>query len=310
MKRKEDSIIVQGLPVPETPKPSRVSAALGKTEVVGKPLPRVDAYERVSGSAVYPSDYPLPDMLYGAILRCPHAHARVMSVDITRGRENARRSGRDLMEDAGGVLRLALSSAGSKTKLFDPLCRHEGEEVAAVAAETPYQAWDAVRAIKVEYEVLPFVVDERRPSIRVRPRFMREATVGRGSDLRAGQCGEGVCRGGCGPGRDLQDRERAPYADGTSWLRCQVGRRPSHPLGVDPGGLCGSGEGCRGPWPSPCQCAGHRPLHGRGLRKQAPGRKVHDHCSAACQEDCPAGETLPHPGRDLPLLSATGLRAT
>ncbi|MBI5586640.1 MAG: xanthine dehydrogenase family protein, partial [Deltaproteobacteria bacterium] len=49
-----------------------------------------------------------------------------------------------------------------KVKLFDPECLYEGETVAAVAAETPYQAWDAVRAIKVDYEVLPFVVDERK----------------------------------------------------------------------------------------------------------------------------------------------------
>jgi xanthine dehydrogenase YagR molybdenum-binding subunit len=47
------------------------------------------------------------------------------------------------------------------TKLFDPACRFESEAVAAVAADTPQLAWDAVRAINVEYEVLPFVVDER-----------------------------------------------------------------------------------------------------------------------------------------------------
>jgi xanthine dehydrogenase YagR molybdenum-binding subunit len=46
-----------------------------------------------------------------------------------------------------------------QSKLFDPHCRYEGEEVAAVAARTPYQAWDALKAIKVEYEVLPFVID-------------------------------------------------------------------------------------------------------------------------------------------------------
>jgi xanthine dehydrogenase YagR molybdenum-binding subunit len=50
---------------------------------------------------------------------------------------------------------------GFKTKLFDPTCRHEGEEIAAVAAETPYQAWDALKGIKVKYEILPFVVDEQ-----------------------------------------------------------------------------------------------------------------------------------------------------
>jgi xanthine dehydrogenase YagR molybdenum-binding subunit len=49
-----------------------------------------------------------------------------------------------------------------KVKLFDPQCRYEGEAVAAVAAETWYQAWDAVRAIKVKYKVLPFVSDERK----------------------------------------------------------------------------------------------------------------------------------------------------
>jgi xanthine dehydrogenase YagR molybdenum-binding subunit len=51
---------------------------------------------------------------------------------------------------------------GFKTKLFDSICRHEGVEVAAVAAETPYQAWDALKAIKVKYETLPFIVDEQK----------------------------------------------------------------------------------------------------------------------------------------------------
>ena len=47
---------VQGIPVPETPKPNQQPRPWKETEVVGKPLPRIDAYERVSGSAVYPSD--------------------------------------------------------------------------------------------------------------------------------------------------------------------------------------------------------------------------------------------------------------
>jgi xanthine dehydrogenase YagR molybdenum-binding subunit len=44
------------------------------------------------------------------------------------------------------------------SRLFDPHCRYEGEEVAAVAAETQQQAWDAVRAIQVEYQTQPFVI--------------------------------------------------------------------------------------------------------------------------------------------------------
>jgi len=132
-----------------------------KTTVVGRPIPRVDAYERVSGSAEYPSDVSLPKMLYGAILRCPHPHARVKSVDTSQA------------EKLPGVHIVATGttpgfdvrwyySRDSYSKIFDPLCLFEGDEVAGVAAETPYQASDALRAIKVEYEVLPAVSDEQK----------------------------------------------------------------------------------------------------------------------------------------------------
>jgi xanthine dehydrogenase YagR molybdenum-binding subunit len=162
MKREEAKLYyVQGLPLPETSKPSQDPAPWKETEVIGKPIPRVDAYERVSGSAVYPSDTSLPDMLYGAILRCPHPHAKVRSVETNDAEKmpgiraviTGKTPGADIdWPYLGGV----------KTKLFDPICRHEGEEVAAVAAETPYQAWDALKKIKVKYEMLPFVVDERK----------------------------------------------------------------------------------------------------------------------------------------------------
>ncbi len=176
---------VQGLPVPETPMPSQHPKPWKETEVIGKPIPRVDAYERVSGSAVYPSDTSLPDMLYGAILRCPHPHAKVQSVDISNAEK---------MVGVRAVITGKTPGAnvdwpylgGVKTKLFDPLCRHEGEEVAAVAAETPYQAWDALRKIKVTYKVLPFVVDERKslepgaPSIREGGNLVGEQRYERG----------------------------------------------------------------------------------------------------------------------------------
>jgi CO/xanthine dehydrogenase Mo-binding subunit len=145
-------------------KPSRPLQPWKETAIVGKPLPRIDGYERVSGAAVYPSDTSLPDMIYGAILRCPHAHALVKRIDSREAEK---------MPGVRAVITGKTPGAGVdwpyktpvmavKTKLFDPHCRHEGEEVAAVAAETPYQAWDAVKAIKVEYEVLPFVVDHKK----------------------------------------------------------------------------------------------------------------------------------------------------
>jgi CO/xanthine dehydrogenase Mo-binding subunit len=152
---------LRGIPVPETPKPGENPGPWEKTEVVGKPLPRVDAYDRVSGTAEYPSDVVLPNMLYAAVLRSPHPHARVTAIVTTRA---------ERMPGVKGVISGASPAADlwwpyakdSKTRLFDPTCRFEGEEVAAVAAETPDRARDALRAIEVRYEVLPFVVEETK----------------------------------------------------------------------------------------------------------------------------------------------------
>jgi hypothetical protein len=71
------------LPVPDTPLPGKTAAPWKETRIVGKSVPRVDAYERVSGRAVYPSDVSLPRMLYGAILRSPHANAVVKRIDTS-----------------------------------------------------------------------------------------------------------------------------------------------------------------------------------------------------------------------------------
>ena len=131
----------------------------GETQIVGKPLTRVDAYERVSGAAQYTADIVLPDMIYAAILRCPHAHAMVKSID-TGAAEKMRGVVAVLTGKSPGADLPWYGGRTAQSKLFDPHCRYEGEEVAAVAAQTPYQAWDALRAIKVEYEKLPFVLDD------------------------------------------------------------------------------------------------------------------------------------------------------
>jgi CO/xanthine dehydrogenase Mo-binding subunit len=158
---RDDDLYYMDGPLPEASEPQAQPEPWAETNVVGKPIPRVDAYDRVSGSAVFPSDTVLPDMLYAAILVCPHANANVRKIDISQA------------EKVPGV-RAVITSGMAETdipwyggrggkqtsRLFDPHCRFHGDEVAAVAAETPYQAWDAVRAIKVDYEVLPFVATE------------------------------------------------------------------------------------------------------------------------------------------------------
>lgn len=149
------------LSVPETPPAGQEPAPWGETAVVGGRRPRVDAYERVSGTAVYPSDVLLPDMLYGAVLRCPHPHATVRSVDVSAAEALPGVSAvltHESPEAAGVRWSYAVDH---NPALFDPHCRYEGEAVAAVAAETPHRAHDALRAIRVAYDVHPFVSDER-----------------------------------------------------------------------------------------------------------------------------------------------------
>src|SRR5438552_3437366 len=109
-----------------------------KHAVLNHRMTRVDGALKVSGAARYTHDIRLPNMLYGRILRCPHAHARLKTFDSSA----------------------ASKIAGVKSVIQTPLkeFRFAGSPVAAVAAITPEIAQDAVRAIVVEYEVLPHVV--------------------------------------------------------------------------------------------------------------------------------------------------------
>lgn len=149
-------------PVPRTPEPVDEPKPWKETKIVGQRMMRVDAYERVSGSAQYTYDVQLPGLLYAAVLRCPHAHAIVKSVDVSAAEKMPGVHAIMTKDSPGAEIPWYGPSANRQSRLFDPHCRYAGDEVAAVAADNPYQAWDAVRAIKVEYEVLPFVLDEAR----------------------------------------------------------------------------------------------------------------------------------------------------
>ena len=145
--------------VPETPDPGSPPKPWGKTNIIGKRQPRVDGYELVSGRAVYPSDVSLPGMLTAAVLRSPHPNAIVKKVDTRAAEEMP--GVRAILTGVSPEANLWWSYGSDvKSRLFDLRCRFEGEAIAAVAAETSYQAWDALKAIKVEYDVLPPLVDE------------------------------------------------------------------------------------------------------------------------------------------------------
>lgn len=109
-----------------------------KHTLLNKRLTRVDGPSKVTGAARYTHDQRLPGMLYGRILRCPHGHARVTKLDT---------------EAASKIPGVQAIIPAPLTEL-----RFAGAPVAAVAATTPEIAGDALRAIKVTYEVLPHVV--------------------------------------------------------------------------------------------------------------------------------------------------------
>src|SRR4051812_21745979 len=105
--------------------------------LIGTRIPRVDGLAKASGRMKYPSDVKPEGLLFGVMLYSPHAHAKVKSIDTSEA------------EKMPGVKAIEVITAVDKTLRF------HGDDIAAVAADTEEHARDAVRAIKVEYEIQP-----------------------------------------------------------------------------------------------------------------------------------------------------------
>lgn len=137
-----DQIETVSIELPEgEPRPWDADA---KLQIVGKPVPRIDGPLKVTGKAKYTYDVQLPGMLYAAVLRSPLAAAEVKSIDLGPARKMA-----------GVKAVLPLVEPGERL-LF------AGQDVAAVAATRPELASEALRAIAIEYERRPFVIDIMR----------------------------------------------------------------------------------------------------------------------------------------------------
>src|SRR3954447_20130551 len=138
---------------------------------IGHPTPRIDALERVTGTAKYTLDVQLPGMLYARALRSPHAHARIRSIDVSKARalpgvkaivthENCQTvwgagsvaGGQQYRDDVKKITK-------QRRYAFNTPVRFVGEPVAAVAAVDRHTAGEALQHISVDYEVLPFVLD-------------------------------------------------------------------------------------------------------------------------------------------------------
>jgi xanthine dehydrogenase molybdenum-binding subunit len=114
--------------------------------VIGKPHPRLEGREKVSGRAQYASDVRLPGQLYARVLRSPYPHARIASIDTSKA------VAAPGVHAVISVLNVPDIPWFEEGKLFDWTVRYIGDEVAAVAAESEEQAEDALRLIEVTYE--------------------------------------------------------------------------------------------------------------------------------------------------------------
>ena len=135
-------------------------------QTVGKPEKKVDAIKLVQGKPAFTADLDMRGMLYARVLRSPHAHARIKSIDTSKARE---------LKGVAAVLtwqdipRVVYSTAGQSDPIPGPLdtfsldskVRFVGDRVAMVAAETPEIAEQALSLIDVEYEILPAILDSR-----------------------------------------------------------------------------------------------------------------------------------------------------
>src|SRR6184192_2679694 len=141
----------------------------GPLQTVGRPATRVDGLARARGEARYTQDLRLPGMLHAAVLRSPHARARVTRLDLEPA-----------MAMAG--IRGVIGPSDLEPLTNEP--NYEGEAVAAVAADTVAQARAAVEAIDVEWEVLEPLLDAEQAlaqkSFVTNPRDYERGDVERG----------------------------------------------------------------------------------------------------------------------------------
>jgi CO/xanthine dehydrogenase Mo-binding subunit len=129
---------------------------MSETRVVGQPLPRVDAPDKVRGEAVFAADVQLPRLLVGKFLPSPHAHAEILSIDTSQA------------EALPGVRAVITATDIPEVAAYNPDSRYHaflarrfvvfaGQAVAAVAADDLATAEAALELIQVEYRLLPVV---------------------------------------------------------------------------------------------------------------------------------------------------------
>ncbi len=142
---------------------------------IGQPVRRKEDKRLLTGAGTYTDDINLPGQAHAAILRSPHAHARILSIDTSAAAAMpgvvAILTGKEVEEDQLGLLPVQVDVPGAGgTKMFAPprqilqtaFVRFVGDPVALIIAESRHAAIEAMEAIIVDYDILPSVTDTAR----------------------------------------------------------------------------------------------------------------------------------------------------
>ena len=125
-----------------------------KYKSVGTRPIRHDGYDKVTGKATYGADISLPGMLHGKVLRSPHSHARIVSIDISRALAHPDVHAVITSDDLADDQRMAGRNILASGKVL-----YKGHAIAAIATTNPHFAEEVLSLIDVKYEVLPAVTD-------------------------------------------------------------------------------------------------------------------------------------------------------
>lgn len=137
-------------------------------KIIGKPIPRHDAWEKAFGLTPYAADFYMPNMLYGKVLRSQYPSAKILSIDIHKAKRlkgvHAVLTAKDVPRNEsvtrfGQTHTVGGGFEGLYRVLADKKVHFMGEAVALVAAESEEIALRALDLIKVEYEPIPGVFD-------------------------------------------------------------------------------------------------------------------------------------------------------
>ena len=142
---------------------TKTGGSNGGYRVVGTSPIKQDGLDKVTGKARFGADVHLPGMLHGKILRSPHVHARIKSIDTGKAEAHsdvkAVVTSADLFPTPLAGRQIVQGQTVSENVLARDKVYYKGHAVAAIAATSPHVAEELLSLIEVEYEPLPFVSD-------------------------------------------------------------------------------------------------------------------------------------------------------